>query len=89
MGKGMDWETPEERREWLDQVGEIYKQGPDATIRLRAEVLLNREKHGEFKLTDEERERLDHIAVVGTEDDREYLGTFDRFYQDEDYEDDE
>ena len=71
----MNWETREEKREWMKKLGEIFKQGPDAVIRLQAEVLLNRADNDEFKLTDEEREKIDHIAVVGTEDDREYLET--------------
>jgi hypothetical protein len=49
-------------------------------LRLRAEVLLE----GDHALTDEEREELNRIVVAPKESDREYLGGFDRFFEEED-----
>jgi hypothetical protein len=52
--------------------------GPNALLRLRAEVLLQYLEAGEVTATEEERERLLRICVAPNgDDDRAFLGDFD------------
>jgi hypothetical protein len=71
--------------DWIlrDLVDDLHKEFPWliyplAVLRNRAEVLLDldRASWSNVKLTDAQRERLDHIAVVASEDDRAFLDGF-------------
>jgi len=52
-----------------------------ACLRLRAEILLEYADEGEIPLTPDERETLERICVAPAEQDREFLGGFDRYME--------
>jgi hypothetical protein len=64
-----------------DRFSQALREGPMALLKLRAEVLLEHEAEWTIPLTDGERARLRRIATEPAEEDREFLGTFDRFYE--------
>jgi hypothetical protein len=53
--------------------------GPLAVLRLRAEVLLELSSSRKVSLSGVEREELDRIAVVPSQDDEAWLGRFDAY----------
>jgi hypothetical protein len=60
-----------------DQFERALKLGPLALLRLRAEFLLEHGDTGTIPLSQVERERLDHIAVNASLNDRAFLDSFD------------
>jgi len=59
------------------------KIGRPALLRLRAEVLLEHGDDGTIPLSADERQQLERIAVNPSDDDTEFLGRFDRFYEED------
>jgi hypothetical protein len=58
--------------------------GPLALLRLRAEVILERETKGKIWLTPEQHETLDRIAVAPHRKDADYLAKLDHHFTAED-----
>jgi hypothetical protein len=69
----------------MDQFEQAIKLGPLALLRLRAETLLARidDRDNPVSVSDEDRERLNHIASEPKLSDREFLGSFDFIYEED------
>jgi hypothetical protein len=67
----------------VDRFDKAVRLGRMALLRLRAEVLISNADMGNFSLTGDEREELERIAVAPNPNDKEFLNTFDRYYEDE------
>ena len=71
------------KRDW-ERMRLAARLGPMACLRLRAEVLLNRGNRAEVPITFREREVLERIAAAPKEEDREFLGGFDKYLEEGD-----
>jgi hypothetical protein len=59
------------------------KGGPLAMLSLRADTVLHYSNKGHIPLTEQEREELERIVAAPKEADREFLGSFDRYYEED------
>jgi DNA replication protein DnaC len=68
----------------INQISQAFKMGPLATLRLRAECLLNRIDNKAMRpvnISECDREKIDRIASAPREEDEEFLGSFDYIYE--------
>lgn len=65
----------------MDNFKTATQLGSLAKLRLRAEVLLEYANAGSIPLTPPEREQLERITAAPNEDDSEFLGSFDQFFE--------